>query len=195
MARFTRFDGIQGWRLAAMTHATRLFALLTCGILAVMTAVPAAEPAAGGKPAEKHALVGKAAPDITFPTADGKAVKLADLKGKVVVLDFWATWCAPCIKGLPHIQALSQKKELAERGLVVLAVNFTETKEDFEPFLKKNGYTFTVPMDPEGKHLEAFQAPGVPLTVVIGRDGTVRTVFTGLADAAALDAAIEAALK
>src|SRR6266567_6324367 len=78
---------------------------------------------------DTNALVGKQAPDFALKTLDDKDVKLSDLKGNVVVLDFWATWCPPCRKSLPHLNKVANDKELADKGLKVFAVNCRETKD------------------------------------------------------------------
>ncbi|MGE5612286.1 MAG: TlpA family protein disulfide reductase [Bacillota bacterium] len=143
-------------------------------------------------------LVGKPAPDFTLQTLDGKEVKLADQKGSVVVLDFWATWCPPCRKSLPHLQSVSQNQDLAEKGLKVFAVNAREDKEKIEPFMKQNNYTFTVPMDKDGKVLKDYLVTGIPTTVIIDRDGKIKNVFIGYSgdeSAKELDNAIQAVLK
>ena len=150
---------------------------------------------ASAEDADTSSLEGKQAPDFTLQTIDGKTVKLADLKGDVVMLDFWATWCPPCRKGLPHVQALSQKKELTDKGLKVFAVNVQEKNEQVEAFLKKNNYTFTVPMDKEGKASEAYLVTGIPTTVIIGRDGKIKRALVGLVPPDELDKAIQSALN
>jgi len=138
---------------------------------------------------------GKAAPDFSLTTLDGKPVKLSDMKGKVVVLDFWATWCPPCRKSLPHLQKVSADKELADKGLVVWAVNAREDKEKVQKYLDDNKLTFTVPMDP-GKTLTDYKVQGIPTTVIVGRDGNVKNVFVGFGEGSEkpIDDAITAAL-
>jgi DsbE subfamily thiol:disulfide oxidoreductase len=141
-----------------------------------------------------NALVGKPAPEFTLTTLDGKEMKLSDQKGSVVVLDFWATWCPPCRKAMPHLQKLSIDKARADKGLRIYAVNLREKPETVEKFLKDNGYTFPVPMDNEGAAAAKYSIKAIPTTVIVGRDGTVQNVFIGLPGDEKLDGAIDAAL-
>lgn len=126
-------------------------------------------------------LKGKPAPDFELTTLDGGTVKLSDQKGKVVLLDFWATWCPPCVAALPHVQKVATDKELAEKGLVVWAVNAGEQKAKIEAFLKKNNYTFTVPMDSKTTTLKAYGIEGIPTQIVVGKDGKIVHVGVGFA--------------
>jgi thiol-disulfide isomerase/thioredoxin len=127
----------------------------------------------GGKP---HASVGKPAPDVEFAMLDGSKQKLADLKGKVVVLDFWATWCGPCVKGLPKVSEVTKK--LADQGVVFVACNLAEDKETVEKFLTNKQLSIAVALCDQalgGK----FGVSGIPHTVVIGADGVVKKVHVG----------------
>jgi peroxiredoxin/tetratricopeptide (TPR) repeat protein len=140
---------------------------------------------------------GKTAPDIALKTPEGKGVSLAAQRGKVVVVDMWATWCPPCRESLPHLQKVSADGALAGRGLVVWGVNEGETTADVEEFMKKNGYTFTVVMDENGDAGKSYTVTGIPMTFIVGRDGTVKEAFLGYggeATAKAMDEAIEKAL-
>lgn len=160
-------------------------------VAALVLAVVSAR-AAEGPPS----LEGKPAPDFALKTLDGKDVKLSDMKGHVVVIDFWATWCPPCRESLPHLQALSVDKEKADQGLVVWAVNAREKSDKVKEFLTTNKYTFTVPMD-AGATMKEYLVRGIPTTIIVGRDGTVKKAFVGFGpnSAEAMDKAIEAALK
>jgi thiol-disulfide isomerase/thioredoxin len=143
-------------------------------------------------------LKGKTAPDFTLKTPDDKEITLSKLKGKVVVVDFWATWCPPCRASLPHIQKLSADADKSKEGLVVLAVNAQEGKDKVEAFMKEHKFDFTVPMDSTGKALGAYAVRGIPTTLVVGRDGTIKFVTVGFDESEggkAVDQAVEAALK
>jgi peroxiredoxin len=150
-----------------------------------------------GASSEPESLKGKAAPDFTLKTPDGKDLTLANMKGKVVLVDTWATWCPPCKASLPHIQKLATDKALADKGLVVWAVNDMETKADVDPFMKDNKYTFTVLMDTKGAVLKSYLISGIPTTILVGRDGKVKDAFVGYggdATAKAIDDAVNKAL-
>lgn len=145
---------------------------------------------------DTSSLVGKQAPNVSLTTVEGKKVTLADEKGKVVVLDFWATWCPPCRESLPHIQHLSENKDLAAKGLVVWAVNAQETPDTINKFLTANHYTFKVPQDSQGSTMQEYLVHGIPTTVIVGRDGSIKNVFIGFGDGVAetIDAAVNKAL-
>ena len=139
---------------------------------------------------------GKPAPNFSLRTVDGQTVKLSDRRGKVVLLDFWATWCGPCRASLPHIQELSESESWADRGLVVWAVNDREPAEKISYFLANNQYTFTALVDEDGAVNSQYGVRGIPMTVLIGRDGTVENVWVGYGGDSAreIDDAIQKAL-
>jgi len=146
---------------------------------------------------DESALVGKPAPQIDLTTLTGERANLAEMKGKVVVLDFWATWCPPCVKALPHVNKIANDAGLAEKGLVVWGVNAQEAEGKIKTFMQKNSFTFTVPIDETGETMKAFDVQGIPTQIVIGRDGVVKHVAVGYGGKegdAKLDAVIDAAL-
>lgn len=144
---------------------------------------------------ERHPLVGKPAPDFTLERLEGGEVKLSDLKGKVVVLDFWATWCPPCREGLPHLAKLHDAKK--DAGLELFAINVREAKPQVQQFLQEQKLSLPVLMDANGKVSGLYMVRGIPQTVVIGKDGNVREVFVGFAPpmAAQIDQAVAEAMK
>ncbi len=148
---------------------------------------------ARGDDSDSSSLVGKAAPDFALKTVDGQDIKLSDQKGKVVVLDFWVTWCPPCRKSLPHVQSVSQDKALAAKNVVVCAVNERESADDVSKFLQDNHYTFKVALDSSGSAGNDYKVTGIPTTVIIGADGVIKNVFIGFGDDSAkqIDDAIQ----
>jgi peroxiredoxin len=127
-------------------------------------------------------LIGKPAPDFSLTTLDGKTVRLSDQRGKVVLLDFWASWCYPCQVTLPHTQALSDNRDLANKGLVVWAVTGPDNKQgmaDAKRFVLSHKFTFAAPADTKDAVKNAYGVWGIPTAVVIGRDGLIKSVVGG----------------
>src|SRR3989338_2038850 len=111
------------------------------------------------------------APAFTLKDLSGKTVSLERLKGKVVFLNFWATWCPPCVIEMPSMEKLH--KEFSNDGLVVLAINFRETPEQVKAFVKKHKLAFSTVLDPEGKVFELYQAWALPVTTIINKPGEI----------------------
>lgn len=124
------------------------------------------------------ALEGKAAPDFTLPGMDGKPVTLASLKGNVVLLDFWATWCGPCVVSLPDLDKLYQERK--DQKVKVLAVNVGEEKDEVASFLTAKKLTLPVLLDTDQAVTEKFGITGYPTTVIINPEGVVTKVFLGV---------------
>ena len=122
-------------------------------------------------------LVDKPAPDFELKKMDGTLLKLSDLKGRVVVLDFWATWCGPCVASLPKITELGVEYKGAE--VEVIAVNIEQTAVEVRTFLDREKIAPTVVLDSDGAVARAYQAQAIPQTVIIDRDGTVKFVIVG----------------
>lgn len=138
---------------------------------------------------------GKPAPDFTLERLEGGEVKLADLQGKVVVLDFWATWCPPCREGLPHLAKLYAEKKAD--GLQLFAVNVRETKPKVREFLENAKLSLPVLMDTKGEVAGKYAVRGIPKTIVVGKDGKIRAVFVGFGPGSGekIDQAVAEAMK
>ena len=123
------------------------------------------------------ASVSTPAPNVSVHTADGTAVRLADYKGKVVLIDFWASWCPPCKASFPALDAVY--REYREKGLEVLAVNVDERRRDADTFLDAHPHRLTVLYDPKGVSPEAFGVKGMPSSFLIDRAGNIRFTHLG----------------
>lgn len=142
---------------------------------------------------------GAAAPDFTVNDKDGKPVKLSDYRGKVVVLDFWATWCGPCMQSLPHTTDVAKK--YADKNVVVLAVNVWDAQDKFDAWLPKHpeysALTFAIdPTKEQGKDIATtlYHVSGIPTQYVIGKDGKIVKSFVGFGGPTAdLENALKAA--
>ena len=127
---------------------------------------------------------GRPAPNFSLPGLDGQMVNLTDYKGKVVLLNVWATWCPPCVEEMPSMEKLYQ--ELKGAGFEILAVSIDETgAEDVRPFMKKHKLSFPSLTDPKGTIKSIYKTTGVPESFVIDKDGTLLEIVIGPRDWAA----------
>lgn len=110
------------------------------------------------------------APGFTLQGVDGE-INLADYKGQVVYLDFWASWCSPCRDSFPWMNAMQGK--YADKGVKFIAVNVDRKQADAEAFLQKTPAQFTIAFDPKGKTPKLYDLMGMPTAFIIGKDGKI----------------------
>jgi peroxiredoxin len=120
---------------------------------------------------------GALAPDFLLERLDGAELRLSDLRGQAVVLNFWATWCAPCRQEIP--QFVDAYERYRGEGLVVVGVNMQEGKSIVRPYAEDFGMEFPIAIDVDGEVGDAYRLLGLPVTYFVDRDGIVRSVFTG----------------
>ena len=118
--------------------------------------------------------------DFTGETVTGDKFTLSDQKGKVIMLNFWATWCGPCVGELPAFPKLIEKYG---DSLSLVTVNCGEDKETVESFLSENGYDFTVLMDTDYAISDIYPTDGIPYTLIFDRDGKISHIQLGAGDA------------
>lgn len=138
---------------------------------------------------------GKAAPDVQVQTLNGNAkVALSSLKGKVVVLDFWATWCGPCKETMPMVQKAFD--DYKSQGVEFMGIS-AEAPSDVKQFLQGGKFSYPMYIDPEGEANKGFKVDAIPHLFVLGKDGKVVWDELGEPDdgGAALRTAIDKALK
>lgn len=124
---------------------------------------------AGTEGAFVQRKVGAVIPEFELKTLDGKTVKRSELNAKVILLNFWATWCGPCVKEMPSLQKLSDA--YSSKGLSVIGINLDEDPESvLEKFLEKHGIKFRSFVDSQGALADRFNVSGLPLTLVIDRN-------------------------
>lgn len=126
--------------------------------------------------------VGAAAPDFTVELFDGGELTLSSLRGKVVLLNFWATWCPPCREELSHVQAEILDR-FAGKDFVMLPVSRGERRETVERFIDKTGYTFPVGLDADQSIFRKYATNYIPRNFLIGADGRVIYVSVGYDEA------------
>jgi thiol-disulfide isomerase/thioredoxin len=115
--------------------------------------------------------------DFSLPLLNGETQRLSGLKGKVVFLNFWATWCPPCRSEMPDMEKLYQR--FKNEGLEFLTVNIQENKRDVEAFMKEYKLSFPVALDSQGEVATAYGIRGIPTTYIISKDGRIIAAAVG----------------
>lgn len=123
---------------------------------------------------------GVAAPDFTGELIDGTSITLSELQGKPVIINFWATWCGPCVKEMPAFERL--KNDFGDK-IGILAVNCGDDAQTVKDFVEENGYTFPVVLDEEYSISMLYPTNSIPYTVVLDAEGKVSHISTGALDA------------
>ena len=163
--------------------------LATLLLLLAVAGAPAALAAPAGAPAST-AKSRPAAPDFTLKDLDGKVVRLSDYRGKVVLVDFWATWCGPCRRAIPHLKDVHAR--YAKKGFVILGLSVDhEGPQVVRDFVRKNAIPWTTALADE-KAINAFgEIRFVPTAFLIDREGRIVERWQGLVAAERLEAAIK----
>jgi cytochrome c biogenesis protein CcmG/thiol:disulfide interchange protein DsbE len=133
------------------------------------------------------------APDLALSQLDGTLRTLRDLRGQVVLINIWATWCPPCRAEMPAIQ--QAYAEYRERGFVVLAVNQREDAAAITPFLEQQGLTFPILIDRDGQASATYQASALPSSFFVDRRGVIRAVYRGPIPSRVINGIVEQLLE
>jgi len=119
------------------------------------------------------------APDFQLQGIDEQTVSLSSLRGRPVMLNFWATWCGPCRAEMPFIQAVFEGEEWTQQGLVILAINVGETSSKAKKFMEDNGLSFHVLLDTDTSVAKDYNIRGIPTTFFIDKNGIIKDKQVG----------------
>lgn len=163
--------------------------LLALSSLFGLAILPRLAPATGG-------MIGRPAPDFALPVAangePGAVMRVSDLKGRPILLDFWATWCAPCAIEAPVIDRIARRYE--KKGLVVLGVNAGESPEAIKAYARNKGLSYPMVLDLQGRTMATYGVDKMPSMVVIDKQGNIAAFLVGLVDEASLSEILGAAM-
>ena len=134
--------------------------------------------------------VAAALPDVTVTTLGGEAVNLADLRGRPLLINFWATWCPPCREEMPALERIERK--WAERGAVVVVINFAEDAETIRGYLAENGLSLSVFQDSSGEVAQKLDITYLPTTLFVDSAGVIRSRNGGALSQGQMEAALRA---
>lgn len=142
-------------------------------------------------------MVGREAPAYAAATLAGDSISLASLRGRVALLNFWATWCAPCRHETPFLQALYEARE--DDGLVIVGASLDtgDARDQVRAFVEEYGVTYPILLDPQMRGMDAYRVLGLPATFLVDRDGILRWMRFGPVSETDLDflSALDAILE
>lgn len=159
-----------------------LVLILTISALLIGRSLTTPQTAGVPESFEAYTKVGAPMPQFTVTTLDGKKFDVGSSKGKVLVVNLWATWCGPCKQEMPRLEKEVWKKA-NPADLEMVAVAREETNDKIAQFRKANGYTFPMAADPDRRIFKLFASAGIPRTYIVGRDGKILFQSLGYEDA------------
>ncbi|MCL4535788.1 MAG: TlpA family protein disulfide reductase [Bacteroidetes bacterium] len=171
------------WRWRAVLTALALAGLLLSACAGAAREIGGSVPAGAGLVADAAGLPpaprpGHPAPDFTLQDMDGKNVKLSDLKGKPVLINFWTTWCPPCRAEMPDIETVYQRHKA--EGLVVLGVDVQEDKDAVSKYVQRGGFSWTFLLDTSGEvFFNRYRGAAFPSSFFVDKEGVVQDVSIG----------------
>ena len=136
-------------------------------------------------PTASPTAIGRPAPDFALADLDGNPVRLDDLRGRPVILNFWASWCGPCVEEFPLLREAAERH--AADGLAIVGIVYQDRSEAARDFMRRNGASWPAAMDPGERVATAYGILGPPETFFIGRDGTIVARQFGQFSASSLD--------
>ena len=149
---------------------------------------------AGEDPPEATGInLGRVAVDFTLEALDGTEVSPSQYRGDVVLINFWATWCPPCRAEIPDIEDAYRARK--DEGLVVLGVSVEQSRSSVAPFVELAGMTYPVLLDELSQVYNTYRAPGLPMSLLLDKDGVIRVRHVGQLSRAQLDKYLDEVVK
>lgn len=155
------------------------------GLTAVFTALALSLPLFASQAAAERLEAGMPAPAFELEGMDGGKISLESLKGNVTLVNFWATWCAPCVNEMPFLEEAYEAGK--DKGLRVIGVNVYQKADRVARFVEKTGISFTIGLDPKGKMAKDYGVSAIPATFLLGRDGKILNFVMGVVSREQLD--------
>ncbi len=163
----------------------RVVLVLAIVAILLLSALPACTPT-------QAAGVGRPAPDFSLKDLDGNTVRLRDLRGQVVFLNFWATWCPPCREEMPEIQKIHER--YGDQGVTVIGIDLDETVAEVRDYTEAGGFTWTFVIDTTGSVARDYRVDVIPTSFFIDSEGTIRSIALGAMSEAQIEAKLAKAL-
>ena len=179
-----------------------LLSLALLGLLAVPSCYSSSPPATGNRQEASgvnegklspSAEVGHLAPDFTLVDLEGNQVKLSDLRGKTVFLNFWTTWCPACRAEMPEIEAVYQ--EYKDSDVAIIGIDLYESEDEVLQFVQRGGYSWTFVIDTTGEVSSNYRVTGIPASFFLDREGVVRAVSIGAITKRDMEIRLAAAMR
>jgi thiol-disulfide isomerase/thioredoxin len=158
------------------------FATLLLFLAVLSLPAPAAPAHAAQDDFQSYTRTGQKMPAFSFTTLDGKETSTTELKGKVVFVNFWATWCPPCLAEMPRMEREVWRRFKSSPDFFMVAIAREQTVDEITPFLKENRLTFPAAPDPAREVFRLFGNGGIPRSYVVGRDGQILFQSVGYND-------------
>ncbi len=171
-----------------------LAVVVAMGILAAPGCTPSSPAVENGRQETAVGVkVGELAPDFTLTDLEGNSVTLSEYRGKVVFINFWATWCPPCRAEMPEIEAIYQ--EYKDKGVVVIGVDILEPEDVVRQFVEQGGYSWIFVLDATGAVSDDYKITAIPTSFFIDREGVIQVVNIGAMTKRAMESKLAEAMR